>query len=246
MQQLLLTIMSTLINTLYEDDQLSIILGPAFAKSNPNPPMKFPVNYEQFVAFLMNTPRETMIQLEQSMVQYSTNVAQPFLIIQSYLTFNFEKSVQGTLSRPGVPQSVQVAQGLIQNNVITDTIIQLIEQLNNAVANDATDQATIGQLTGKLNTALANDATDQATITNLQGKIQTQQSNSILNVGTNVMPTWATSSTTNPPTITSPSTAATSSSPASWATFPATTPIATAPPSKGNKLAPKARRSMWG
>jgi hypothetical protein len=237
--QMQLTIINTLINTLYEDDQLSIILGPALAKSNPNPPIKFPFNIEQ----ARDVPRETMVVLEQSTAEYFTNLVQPFLIIQSYLTLNFARSV-GTRT-PGVPQSLQFAQGFIQNNVLTDTIIQLIEQLNSAVANDATDQATIGQLTGKLNTALANDATDQATITNLEGKLKTQQSSNMFNISTNMMPTWKSSSTTTPPTTTTPSTAATSTSPASWSLFPTKAPQA--PATKPvNKPAPQVRRSMWG
>ena len=157
MKQMQITIMNTLINTLYEDDKLSIILGPTFAKSNPKPPFKFPVNIQQ----LQNTPEETLAPLQQYIVKYVTNVAQPFLIIQAYLTQYLQQS-------PG--------RGFIQNNVLTDTIIQLIEQLN---------------------TALANDATDQATITNLESKVDeltTQQSNSILNVRTNIMPTWSSSS----------------------------------------------------
>ena len=234
-QQMYLRIINTLMNTLYEDDQLSIIFGPTLAKSNPNPPFKFPFNIEQ----VYYIPRETMLPLEQSMVQYSTNVVNPFLIIQSYLTQLVEQSAM--TRTPGVPHSLQFAQGFIQNNVLTDTIIQLIEQLNSAVANDATDKATIGQLTGKLNTALANDARDQATITNLEGKLKTQQSNSILNTGPNMMPTWSASSTTTPPTITSPSTAATSSSPASWSSLITKPPQAPAP-----NPVQKAKKNTWG
>ena len=61
------------------------------------------------------------------------------------------------------------------NSVIPNTIIQLIEKLNAALANDAADQASIGQLTGKLNAALANDAADQASITRLEGRVNELQ-----------------------------------------------------------------------
>jgi hypothetical protein len=100
--------------------------------------------------------RPTLIYFQK----YMQNLGIPFMNIQTYV------SEDAMLNK--------------SNSLIPNTIIQLIEQLNNALANDATDQATIGQLTGQLNTALANDATDQATITNLQGQVYNLQSRQVI------------------------------------------------------------------
>jgi hypothetical protein len=148
-------------NTLYEDDQLSVLLGPDFAKSNPNPPFKLPTTNELVIQFAQrdSSPelfRPTLIYFQK----YMQNLGIPFMNIQTYV------SEDAMLNK--------------SNSLIPNTIIQLIEQLNNALANDATDQATIGQLTGQLNTALANDATDQATITNLQGQVYNLQSRQVI------------------------------------------------------------------
>lgn len=146
-------------NTLYEDDQLSILLGPDFAKSNPNPPIKLPTTYEQFLKFSQNGPsqeqRNALARSQEHFQKYIQNLGIPFMNIQKYLM-----------------EDASLNTG---NSIIPNTIINLIDQLNAALANDATDQATIGQLTGQLNTALANDATDQATIHNLQGRVDTLQ-----------------------------------------------------------------------
>jgi hypothetical protein len=217
-----LTLMTTFINTLYNNDQLSILLGPAFAKSNPNPPLKIPVNNDQVLYFLGNSSPQTGMSLMKPAIDYATNVAEPFMIISTYV-------IENTMANP-------------INSVIPDTILQLIEQLNTALANDAADQASIMQLTGKLNDALANDATDQATITNLQGKIQTQQSNSVFNVDTNLMPTWTTASTTSPPIA--PKTATTATSPAQWTPKQTTTPPVPMPKPMP-KPAPKPVKNMW-
>jgi hypothetical protein len=153
-------------NTLYEDDQLTILFGPDFAKSNPNPPIKLPTTYEEFLQFsqsfsyAQNGPsqeqRAALARAQEYLQKYIQNLGIPFMIIQKYL-------MEDAFLNTG-------------NSIIPNTIINLIEQLNTALANDATDQATIGQLTGQLNTALANDATDQATIHNLQGRVDTLQS----------------------------------------------------------------------
>ena len=156
-----ITIVVLFMNTLYEEDQLSILFGPVFAKSNPNPPIKMPVNDKHLLQFVkrLTNPDTELPGVTQSQIyssNYLRNLALPFEIIQSYVIINAQQ------------------EGI--NSIIPNTIIQLIEQLNNALANDATDQATIGQLTGNLNSALANDAADQATITNLQGQVYNLQS----------------------------------------------------------------------
>ena len=140
-------IIQVFMNTLYQEDQLSILLGPNFAKSNPNPPIKMPVYAGEISALMKDSQK--MEPLAKPLVEYIKKAGAPFLTIQGYI---------------------------MKSTVLPDTIVQLIDQLNNALANDATDQATIGQLTGQLNLALANDATDQATITNLQGQVNNLQS----------------------------------------------------------------------
>jgi hypothetical protein len=147
-------------NTLYEDDQLSILLGPDFAKSNPNPPIKLPATYEQFLQFTQQGSSQSLIQPAAIYFQkYMQTLGIPFMIIQKYL---MEDAFLNTV-----------------NSIIPNTIVKLIEQLNTALANDVTDQATISQLTGQLNTALANDATDQATIHNLQGRVANLESRQV-------------------------------------------------------------------
>ena len=140
-------LIQVLINTLYEDDQLSILLGPTFAKSNPNPPIKLPVYVGQISALMKD--QQKMEILMNPLSEYIKKALNPFMIIQGYI---------------------------MTSTVLPDTIIQLIDQLNNALANNTTNLATIGQLTGKLNLALANDAADQATINNLQGRVDNLQS----------------------------------------------------------------------
>ena len=142
-----------MVNTLWEEDQLSIIWGPDFSRSNPNPPVTMPLTYEQ----VTTEPTAGVIRgLSVNMDTYIQNLTAPFKVIQKYI---IENTFQ---SKDGIPNS---------NRVIPNTIVHLIEQLNNALANDAMDQTRISELTGNLNTALANDATDQATITNLQAKV---------------------------------------------------------------------------
>ena len=169
-QLMMLTILSTLINVLWYEDQLSIVFGLAFAKSNPKPPIPLPINAEKLLEFIKNTPRETSMSILAKGEEYMTNLSKPFAIIQEYLI----KSVITDMTGLGDPsKQTNGMQQFIQNNPIPNTIIQLIEQLN---------------------TALANDAIDQATITNLEGKVDELQSNSLFNVSTNVMPTWSSSS----------------------------------------------------
>ena len=156
-QLTLLTITTTLINTLYANDQLSILFGPTFAKTNPNFPIVLPATNDQFVAFLNKPSSQEPLRAAQiNFGQYVTNARAPFVIIHQYVTQNLK---------------INTVNDFMKSNVISDTIIKLIDQLNQALASDVTDQATIGELTGKLDVALANDATDQATITNLQGKV---------------------------------------------------------------------------
>lgn len=128
-----ITLYMILFNTLYEDDQLSIIFGPTFSKSNPNPPLKMPLTYEQF-----KDPQtaDVIRNLDMSAGQtYMQKLIVPFMIIQRYV---LENTFQSNSRIPN------------PNGVIPNTIVQLIEQLNNALANDATDQATITNLQARV------------------------------------------------------------------------------------------------
>lgn len=220
-------------NALYEDDQLSIIYGPAFAKSNPTPPVKMPISEEQMLDIFMNSPELGMYAFTIPFQQYIATVSVPFVIIMEYLSLNWNDSMRtGDLS------------GAIQKNVLTNTIVQLIEQLNNLLETDITNQAIIGQLTAKLSTALANDALDYAKITALQDEVKNlkTQQNSVLNVGTNIMPAWTPTPTTTAPSV--PKDAMTSVSPAPW--IPNLTSIPNSIPKYTPKVNPPAPVSKPG
>ena len=159
-QDKMLTLQVMILNTLYEDDQLKILLGPDFAKGSPTLPIPLPTNNEQLRWIQQkdnNTPQMMYVgdRSREYFENYGKNLAIPFMVIQQYL-------METAMADPA-------------NSVIPNTIIQLIEKLNAALANDAADQASIGQLTGKLNAALANDAADQASITRLEGRVNELQ-----------------------------------------------------------------------
>ena len=156
----MLTLYVLAANTLYEDDQLKTLFGPDFAKGSPTLPIPLPTNNEQMRWYQeKDNNTQQMMDAGDRAREYSTKYGQnltfPFMIIQQYL-------MENAMADPA-------------NSVIPNTIIQLIEKLNAALANDAADQASIGQLTGKLNAALANDAADQASITRLEGRVNELQ-----------------------------------------------------------------------
>lgn len=147
-----LSLIARFLNTLYADDQLSKILGPDFAKSNPNFPFKMPIDVKNTSALdstLENMQHNLKAPAQDKLHSYFNNIVSPFFIIHDYITTSF---------------------------VIPDTIINMVNKLNDALSNAATYQDTIRQLTGQLNVALANDETDQSTITNLQEEVKDLQS----------------------------------------------------------------------
>lgn len=129
-------LLQALANALYADDQLSIVLGPSYAKSQN---LTQPINLNALG-----------IEGDMFGLDYMSKLAAPFIMIADY------------------------AQG--SGNLLPDIIVNMISQFNSALANDATDQATIVQLTSKLKNSLANDATDQSKIANLQSMLQNLQS----------------------------------------------------------------------
>ena len=167
---MLFTLSALVLNTLYDDNQLAVLLGPDFAKSSPTLPIPMPTSKEQLLEFSSREPSPELMtavrRAQEYLNKYVQNLRMPIPIIpviQKYLMDN--------------------ARSDPVNSAIPNTILQLIEQLNTALANDATDQASIGQLTGqigeltsKLNAASANDMTDQNTITRLQGQVYDLQS----------------------------------------------------------------------
>jgi len=182
----MLTLYVLAANTLYEDDQLKTLFGPDFAKGSPTLPIPLPTSNEQILQMLddwnraqvpasreedaasreelmrkvrnlQNQLQEVGYRAREYFLNYGKTLSIPFMVIQQYLTEN------------AMDERV--------NSVIPNTIIQLIEQLNTALANDATDQASIGQLTGQLNSALANDARDLASIGQLTGQLNSALAN---------------------------------------------------------------------
>jgi hypothetical protein len=174
-----ITIFSTFVNTLYDNNQLSILFGPDFAQSNKtNLPIKMPIDNANLLAILQ-TSNPVIDTIKEYFNRYIKNISMPFEIISQYVMENTMKDAT--------------------SGVISDTIVQLIEQLN---------------------TALENDKSDQAKITALEGEVAAQ-SNSLLNVGTSYMPIWSTATTTK--ATTKPATKATTKATTKVAAKPATT-----------------------
>ena len=150
-------LLQALVNTLYEDDQLSIVLGPSYAKSQN---LKQPI-----------TLNEIGIAGDMFGQNYMSKLMAPFTMIALY-------AVESGSLLPDIIVNMISQLNRALANAATDqaTIGQLNSKLKNSLANDATDQATIGQLTSNLKSSLANDATDQATITNLQSMLKNLQS----------------------------------------------------------------------
>jgi hypothetical protein len=140
-------LLQALANTLYEDDQLSILLGPSYAKTT-NP-------------LDLNNQAIGIIGQE-----YINKIVEPFIIIADYAM------ASGNLLPDIIVNMIsQLNSSLANNTTYQAKIEQLTGSLNVALANDATDLAKIGQLSGNLNVALANDATDLATITDLNNQV---------------------------------------------------------------------------
>lgn len=233
------SLIARFINTLYEADQLQIIFGPDLAKSNVNLLFNMPIDVQN-PSTIGSTLKNMINKLPPTAHDFSRKffggITKPFYIIADYL-------MTSSILPDTIVNMVNTLKDALANASIDQaTIAQLTGKLNASLANDATDQASIMQLTGKLNDALANDATDQATITNLQGRVdnlQTQQSNSVFKVDTNLMPTWATASTTMPTTAT------TATSPAQWTPNPTTTPKYVTKPMSKPKPVSKPVKNIW-
>jgi hypothetical protein len=158
-------LLQALVNTLYEDDQLSIALGPSYAKSQ-NLTQPLTLNALGLEGEMFGRPMHPRQSLN-----YMSKIAEPFIMIAIYA------QASGNLLPDIIVNMIsQLNRALANDATDQATIGQLNSKLKNSLANDATDQATIGQLTSKLKNSLANDATDQATITNLQSTLQNLQS----------------------------------------------------------------------
>jgi len=169
-REMLFTLSALVLNTLYDDNQLAVLLGPDFAKSSPTLPIPMPTSKEQLLELSSREPSPELMtavrRAQEYLFKYVKNLRMPIPIIPDIQRYLMENARLDPV-----------------NSAIPNTILQLIEQLNTALANDATDQASIGQLTGqlgeltsKLNAASANDMTDQNTITRLQGQVYDLQS----------------------------------------------------------------------
>jgi hypothetical protein len=177
------------LNTLWEDDQLSILLGPGFSKTNPvNPPFKMPITDEgEELKVKTSMSPDLFTKTGETFKKYAENLISPFMIIAQYVAMESMNNPQGRTMIAGMP-----VDGLISNTIIkmikqlNDSLAngakdkarigQLTSNLNKALANDLTDQTRIGELTSNLDKALANDLTDQATITNLQARVDNYDS----------------------------------------------------------------------
>ena len=168
-------LLQALVNTLYEDDQLSIVLGPSYAKSQN---LAQPLNALGLEREIFGT-----FPIPQQPPSYMTKLTDPFIMIALYA------GQSGNLLPDIIVNMISQLNSALAND-ITDqaTIGQLNSKLKNSLANDITDQATIGQLNSKLKNSLANDATDQATITNLQSMLKNLQSQQKLAGQSNVTP----------------------------------------------------------
>ena len=163
-------------NTLWEDDQLSTLIGPGFAKNNPiNPPFKMPITDggEELKAKTSITP-DLYAQINTVFNKYIQNLVSPFMIIVQYVGMETEDNQQGRAMIGGIPV----------DGIISNTIIKMIKQLNDSLANDAKDKARIGQLTGNLNKALANDLTDQTKIGELTSNLNKALENDLTDQAT--------------------------------------------------------------
>jgi len=163
-----LSLIARFVNTLYEADQLQIILGPDLAKSNVNLLFKMPIDVQN-PSTIGSTLKYMINKLPQRahdfISKYIEGITNPVYIINDYVR------TSSILPETIVDMVNTLKDALANASIDKASILQLTGKLNAALANDATDQATIAQLTNKLKTALANDATDQASITNLQGKV---------------------------------------------------------------------------
>lgn len=131
------------LNTLWEDDQLSILLGPGFSKTNPvNPPFKMPITDEgEELKVKTSMSPDLFTKTGGTFQKYAENLISPFMIIAQYVAMESMNNPQGRTMIAGMP-----VDGLISN-----TIVKMIKQLNDSLANGAKDKARIGQLTSNLN-----------------------------------------------------------------------------------------------